>query len=97
MISDHRYWRIISKVKASFGEPIAEIKEAKMKEISCLQKINWSVDIETCEKIEKSMKELVDEIFSKVPADTEEKQFVRNTIKTIEDTLKRESVVRIDE
>jgi hypothetical protein len=36
MISDHRYWRIISKVKASFGEPIAEIKEAKMKEISCL-------------------------------------------------------------
>ena len=68
-----------------------------MKEISCLQKINWSVDIETCELIEKAMQELVDEIFSKMPANTEEKQFVRNTIKTIEGTLHRDSNVRIDE
>lgn len=68
-----------------------------MKEISCLQIINWSVHVESCELIEKALKEMVDDIFSKVPANTEEKQFLRNTIKTIEDTLKRDSIVKIDD
>ena len=56
-------------------------------------KINWHVEIETCELLEKTLSELVDGLFPQYDVSEEEKQFVRNTCKTIEDTLKRACTV----
>ena len=72
-INDYKIWRVIGRVKGSLKEPIEEIKELKLKEIRCLQKINWHVEIETLELIEKTLSELVTDIFSKCEASDEEK------------------------
>ena len=72
-INDYKIWRVIGRVKGSLKEPIEEIKELKLKEIRCLQKINWHVEIETLELIEKTLSELVTDIFSKCEASEEEK------------------------
>lgn len=91
--SDYKIWRLIGRVKSSLKEPIEEIKELKLKEVRCLMKINWHVEIETLELVESTLVELVNDIFSKCEASEEEKQFVRITSKAIEDGLKRESKV----
>ena len=44
-----------------------------MKEIRAIMGINWHVEIETCELVERTLIELVNDIFSKSPADEEEK------------------------
>ena len=73
------------------GEEPSFIKELKMKEIHAMMKINWHVELDTCEYLEAVLKELVTDVFSKCPGTTEEKQFVNVTVKAIEDCLKRES------
>lgn len=80
-------------MKQSLQEEPAEVKELKMKEIRAIMRINWHVEIETCELLEKTIGELCSDIFKICPGTTEEKQFVNNTIKTIEDCLKRECTV----
>merc|ERR1719263_2727903 len=55
-----------------------------MKELNCLMKINWQVDLELCETVERTLGELVDDIFTKCAPSDEEKQFVDNTAKIIE-------------
>mmetsp|Transcript_32157 Transcript_32157/g.49180 ORF Transcript_32157/g.49180 Transcript_32157/m.49180 type:complete len:123 (-) Transcript_32157:31-399(-) len=94
-INDYKYWRLIGRIKQSFREPFAVIKETKFKEIRAIMKINWHVELETCELVERTLLELVNDIFSAGEATEEEKQFVRNTAKTIADTLKRECKVQI--
>ena len=59
-----------------------------------MMEINWHVDIEKCKCIEKVLAELVDEVFNEVEPTEEEKQFVRNTCKTIKESLQRECEVR---
>ena len=64
-----------------------------MKEIRAIMKINWYVEIEVCELVERTLAELVNDIYSKCPPSDEEKQFVKITKKTIEETLHREAKV----
>lgn len=64
-----------------------------MKEIHGIMKINWNVEIEVCELLEKTLIELVNDVFCNCPGTNEEKQFVNITSKAISDTLKRESNV----
>lgn len=63
-ISDYKIWRLIGRVKGSLKEPISEIKELKFKEVRCLMKINWHVEIEVLELVERTLVELVNDIFS---------------------------------
>ena len=91
--SDYKIWRLIGRIKLSLKEPFSVVKDIKMKEIRAIMGINWHVEIETCELVERTLIELVNDIFSNCPADDEEKQFVRNTSKTIAETLHRESKV----
>ena len=49
------------------------VKDIKMKEIRAIMGINWHVEIETCELVERTLIELVNDIFSNCPADDEEK------------------------
>lgn len=72
-MSDHKIWRVIGRVKSSLKEDIQEIKEIKLKEIRSQMKINWHVEIETMELVEKTLTELVLEVFSKCQATDEEK------------------------
>lgn len=94
-ISDYRFWRLIGKVKENFGEPWEEIKEIKFKELRTMMNINWEVDIDKCKAVEKALGELVGHVFENIAASEEEKQFVRNTAKTIAQTLQRECSVQI--
>lgn len=52
-------WRLIGRIKSVLREPFDEIKELKFKEIRSLMVIDWENEIDTCEKIERSMEELV--------------------------------------
>ena len=88
-ISDYKIWRLICRVKGSLKEPIEEVKQLKMKELNCMMKISWNVDIETCELVERTLGELINDFFSKCPPSEEEKSFVRNTAMIIEQTLHR--------
>lgn len=71
-IQDYKFWKLIGRVKHSLGEDIKEVKEIKLKEINALMKINWHVELETCELIETSIGEMVERIFPLCPATTEE-------------------------
>lgn len=73
MPSDYKIWRLIGRIKISLGEPISEVKEIKMKEIRAIMGINWNVEIETCELVERTLIELVNDIFSKGEPSDEEK------------------------
>jgi len=73
----------------SLGEEMNLVKELKLKEIRSIMKINWSVEIEVCELLEKTLNELIVEVLPKCPATEEERQFITITAKAIADTLKR--------
>jgi len=88
-MSDDKIWRLICRIKSSLKEPIEEVKALKMKELNCLMKINWQVDLELCETVERALGELVNDIFSKCTPSDEEQQFVGNTAKVIESSLHR--------
>jgi len=88
-ISDYKIWRLICRVKDNLKEPIEEVKQLKMKELNCMMKINWNVDIETCELVERTLGELINDFFSKCLPSEEEKSFVRNTAMIIEKCLHR--------
>lgn len=94
-MNDYKVWRLIGRVKSSLKEPIDEVKELKFKEIRSLMKINWQVEIETCELVERTIGELVDDIFQKCTPSDEERQFVAVTAKTIADCLQRPCKVQI--
>ena len=64
---------MIGRVKGSLKEPIGDIKELKLKEVRCLMRINWHVEIEVLELVERTLVELVNDIFSKCEASEEEK------------------------
>jgi hypothetical protein len=70
------------------NEPLEEIKECKLKEIRSLQKINWQVEIQTCETLERALIELV-KIFEQSSASSEERAFVKTTAIAIQECLKR--------
>ena len=44
-----------------------------MKEIRAIMKINWNVEIETCELVERTLAELVNDIFTKADPSEEER------------------------
>lgn len=67
-----------------------EIKELKLKEIRSHMIINWENDIETCEKIERSLEELL-KIMQSLQIKEEEKVFMKNTLQTIEKCLQKKS------
>ena len=91
--SDYKIWRLIGRIKSGLKEPISEVKDIKMKEIRAIMKINWNVEVEACELVERTVIEMIRDIYSKSPATEEDKQFVRNTKKTIEETLHRKSEI----
>lgn len=88
---DWQIWRLIGRIKSILKEPIDEIKELKLKEMRSLMIINWEHEIETCEKIERS----IDELIAISPLSSEEKAFASNTIKAIETCLQRKSKITL--
>ena len=88
-ISDYKFWRLICRVKKSLREDMSEVKELKFKEIRCLMKVGWNIEIAICEQLEKTLNELINDIFVEIPATEEERQFVTTTALAITDTLKR--------
>lgn len=95
-VNDYKIWRLIGRLKSQVGEPIEEIKEIKLKELRAIMKINWEVEVETCELVEKTLGELVDDIFPKLeggPSDAH-KIYVNNTAMVIAKTLQRECKVK---
>lgn len=71
-INDYKFWRLIGKVKENFMEPWEEVKELKFKELRALMDINWHVNIEKCQQVEKTLGELVDNIFKEISPSEEE-------------------------
>ena len=94
-VNDFRIWQCVGRVKMVLQEPMSEIKELKMKELRAMMIINWKVDIDICKVVEKTLEDLVKNIFSKIDPTEEEKMYVRNTATVISDTLKRECTVKI--
>ena len=88
-VSNYKFWRLIGKTKQSLGCDLKEVKAIKIKELNCLQAINWHVDIEQCTLIEQSLVELLSEIVPEMALTAEETQFVRNTAKAIGECLHR--------
>ena len=82
-ISDYRVWRLIYQVKRSLAEPMETVKELKLKEIRGIMHINWQTDIATCELVEKTLGELISEVYSTIKASEEEKDYIRTTALTI--------------
>ena len=58
-ISDHQIWRMVWRIKTTFKEDPTEVKEAKINEINAMCKTNWSVQLDVCEVVEKSVIELI--------------------------------------
>ena len=59
-----------------------------MNEIRALQKINWNVQIERCELVERAICELVG-ILETTGMNNEDRAFIKTTAMTVEDTLQR--------
>ena len=57
--------------------------------------LGWEVDLEVCALVERTLGELVAEIFSEIAATEQEKQFVRNAAGAIKECLQRECTVVI--
>lgn len=96
-VNDYKIWRLIGRLKSQIGEPIEEIMELKLKELRALMKINWEVETELCENVEKALGELVDNIFPKLEGGPTEahKIYVTNTAMVIKKTLQRECKVKV--
>lgn len=62
---------------------MVEIKELKLKEIRSYMMSTWEHEIETCEKIERSLEELL-KLFEGQTIKEEEKIFIKNTLQTVE-------------
>ena len=93
---DWQIWRLIGRIKSVLRETFEEIKDLKFKEIRSLMIIDWEHQIDNCEKIERSLQELM-KIYSdngKEPNE-DEKQYIQNTIAPIETALKRECAVKL--
>ena len=50
-------------MKANLYEPLKIVKEIKFKELRSLMKLNWHIDLELVELVEKTLLELIEEIF----------------------------------
>jgi tetratricopeptide (TPR) repeat protein len=83
---DSQVYNIIGKVKNVLGEPMEVIKEYKLKEIRALMCIGWENEIDTCEKLENALNQLI-AIYEGKPLPEEEKVFIKNTIISIEKCL----------
>jgi len=49
--------------------------------------LGWEVDLDVCKLVERTLGELVAEIFSEIAATDQEIQFVRNAAKAIKECL----------
>jgi hypothetical protein len=58
-VNDYKIWRLIGKMKSNLSEPLSLVKEIKFKELRSLMKLNWHVDLQLCELVEKTLLELV--------------------------------------
>jgi len=87
-IHDSNIWRLIARIKGMLQEKPTVVKEAKMNEIRCLQKINWNVELETCELVERAVCELM-KINEEAGMDDEDKAFIKTIAIAVEDTLQR--------
>ena len=87
-VNDSKVHRLVCRVKQLLGEPAAEVKECKLKEIRSLQIVDWQVRIEECEEMERALLDLV-KLFEQAPATDEERAFVKTNAVAIEDCLKR--------
>jgi hypothetical protein len=58
-VNDYKIWRLIGKMKSNLSEPLLLVKEIKFKELRSLMKLNWHVDLQLCELVEKTLLELV--------------------------------------
>lgn len=83
---DWQVWRLIGRIKTVLKEPYEEVKELKLKEIRALMAIGWENEIDTCEKIERSLGEIMI-IYKEVERSEAERVFASNTIKAVEECL----------
>jgi hypothetical protein len=51
--------RLIGRIYTVLKEEPGMIKTSKMNEARCLMKVNWNIQIDICEWVERSMVELV--------------------------------------
>ena len=58
-INDYKIWRLIGKMKLNLSEPLSVVKEIKFKELRSLMKLNWHVDLQLVELVEKTLLELI--------------------------------------
>ena len=87
-IHDFNIWRLISRVKGMLHEKPTVVKEAKMNEIRALQRIDWNIEIERCELVERAICELV-KINETAGMDDEDRAFIKTTAMAVEETLQR--------
>jgi hypothetical protein len=71
-VNDYKIWRLIGKMKANLYEPLKIVKEIKFKELRSLMKLNWHIDLQLVELVEKTLLELIDEIFQKATPESDE-------------------------
>eukprot|EP00349_Pseudokeronopsis_sp_Brazil_P009187 CAMPEP_0202964880 /NCGR_PEP_ID=MMETSP1396-20130829/9002_1 /ASSEMBLY_ACC=CAM_ASM_000872 /TAXON_ID= /ORGANISM="Pseudokeronopsis sp., Strain Brazil" /LENGTH=73 /DNA_ID=CAMNT_0049687363 /DNA_START=1663 /DNA_END=1884 /DNA_ORIENTATION=+ len=70
-------------MKHLLGEPFEAVKELKFSEVRAMMEGGWETNIEICQKLEKVLKELVGYLADK-EITPEEKQFLRNSVQSIE-------------
>lgn len=58
-VNDYKIWRLIGKMKANLYEPMKIVKEIKFKELRSLMKLNWHIDLQLVELVEKTLLELI--------------------------------------
>ena len=56
---DWKVWRLIARIKGILKESPNEIKEIKFKELRSMMALNWENEIETCEKVERGVEEIL--------------------------------------
>jgi hypothetical protein len=57
---DWQVWRLLGRIKGVLREPFdPALKDCKYREVRSLMVIGWENQIETCEKVERSIQELV--------------------------------------
>ena len=80
--------RLLARIKQTLGDTVQEVKECKMSEIRSLRKINWLVEFDQCQLVERVICELV-EMMADVQRNKDEKSFILYTTMAIEASFGR--------
>ena len=95
--TNHEIWKLYGRMMETLNpEETGEILDIKLKECRSLMTGIWDKEIDSCEKLEKSIASLIKLVGKKNPSQ-ELKWFVSNQVKVIEDCLQRTTTLEIPE